>query len=478
MLSAIFGGEEGFLVLLALPGLVTLAGTHLLLRRRAARPLMWALWASCAVGILAVTLWSSGPVGGTGVCVVNRSLTEPFSDTQGRMNIAMFVPVGLFGTLATRRPGLVLISGVLFSAGIETAQAVLPFVARICETGDLIANATGLAIGTAAGTVVTLLRRRPASPSVLRARHVTIGALGTAAVLAGVWVVGITPWVLDRVNHHVPALPADHEQRAAISEELTGAFGDPGPAGEGNEELEAEFSPDTPGTGRITARFGTGLAELSWPDRDRLTVFLVPFDPGFDPADPEAVHGFPVPGAEGPVSTAGEAIAVAVAYAERFHPGLVRGVEPTADPVGADAGSGWLVRWRHHTEDGLLLPTRLDLRIEPSGVLADLWLDRTTVPDPPPVRLTEIEAWEVLDKHLSPRVEDADTADAVLVAERPEDNPDGDEWRAHWLLLMTVGDETIHGVVDAGTGAPVRVDRFSSSPHAPDPADLLTPAAP
>ncbi|GAB3124239.1 hypothetical protein GCM10027160_45430 [Streptomyces calidiresistens] len=474
MLSAIFGGEEGFLVLLAALALVTLVGTHLLLRNRVPRPLMWALSASCAVGILAVTLWSSGSPGETGVCVVNRSVTEPFSDTQGWMNIAMFVPVGLFGTLATRRPGLVLISGVLFSAGIETAQAVLPFVARICETGDLIANATGLVVGTVAGTVVALLRHRPASPSRLPTRHVAIGALGTAAVLAGVWTVGITPWVLDRVNHHVPALAADAGQRAAISEALVGAFGTPVPAGQGDEEMEVEFSPDVPG-GRVTAFFGTGLAELSWPDRDRLRVLLVPADPG----NPDAARGFPVPGAEGPAGTAGEALAVAGAYADRFHADLVRGAEATADPVGADAGGGWLVRWRHRTGDGLLLPTRLDLRIDPNGTLTELWLDRTTIPDPPAVRLAEIEAWEVLEEHLSVRVEDADTADAVLVAERPEDDPYGDEWRAHWLLLMTMGDEMIHGVVDADTGVPVRADRYdSSSPWTPDPAALLAPGDP
>ncbi|WP_173019714.1 VanZ family protein, partial [Streptomyces alkaliphilus] len=233
MLSAVFRGEEVFLVLLAVLGLITLTGTHLALRRRTERPLVWALGATCAVGILAVTLWSSGPTGPSGVCVVNRGVTEPFSDVRGRMNFAMFVPLGLFGTLATRRPGLVLISGVLFSAGIETAQAVLPFVGRICDTGDLIANAGGLAIGTAAGTVVALARRRPTSPAALRTRHVALGATGLTAALVGVWTVGVTPWVLDHVNARTDVIAADAEQRTAIREALVEAFGSPGAIGFG-----------------------------------------------------------------------------------------------------------------------------------------------------------------------------------------------------------------------------------------------------
>ncbi|MEU1896229.1 VanZ family protein [Streptomyces pristinaespiralis] len=88
-------------------------------------------------------------------------MIEAFTTTQGQLNTLLFAPFGLFAVLATRRPVFSAGLGALFTPSVETAQAAMPYVARLCDTDDLATNAAGVLGGMVIGTLVC--RRVPAA---------------------------------------------------------------------------------------------------------------------------------------------------------------------------------------------------------------------------------------------------------------------------------------------------------------------------
>src|SRR5690606_21032490 len=101
------------------------------------------------------TTWTTGSFGDSAVCVVNKDILEPFRGIQGLLHAGMFVPSRLLGVMATRRPALVALLGVLLSAAIETLKGSASVVGRLCDTSDLVANSTGVLAGTAFGMILT-----------------------------------------------------------------------------------------------------------------------------------------------------------------------------------------------------------------------------------------------------------------------------------------------------------------------------------
>ena len=78
------------------------------------------------------------------------------------LNIALFIPLGLAIAWLPSSPRKV---GIAFAAvvapfAIEILQALLPALARGCQSGDVIDNLTGLAIGLVAGSAVGWLATR------------------------------------------------------------------------------------------------------------------------------------------------------------------------------------------------------------------------------------------------------------------------------------------------------------------------------
>jgi len=77
---------------------------------------------------------------------------DPLGDI---FNVALFLLPALFIVVAVRKPVLVLLGGILFSAGIEVVQQLLrPVLSRACDINDWIANSTGAAAGVAIAVVV------------------------------------------------------------------------------------------------------------------------------------------------------------------------------------------------------------------------------------------------------------------------------------------------------------------------------------
>lgn len=119
-------------------------------------------WILCALSLVPVVLLTLVP---TQREVFERCAVGWVLPTFGRVellaNVLLFVPPVLLAGVATRRPPLALLGGVLASAGIEAVQALLPVLGRSCDTNDWLSNAIGAALGAALATVALVLARRP-----------------------------------------------------------------------------------------------------------------------------------------------------------------------------------------------------------------------------------------------------------------------------------------------------------------------------
>ncbi|WP_430593192.1 VanZ family protein [Humidisolicoccus flavus] len=148
-------------LLLALALLLCLAlGTALVFSKRNHRRSLLALTGLSLLGVLALTLIPSGRITANpkfcsfDVIVPSAIGIEPLA------NIALFIPLALFGGLAFRRPLLAGIAAILLSVCIEIAQGALPFLGRACDLQDLLTNAVGAIVGTVLALAIVLLHRQ------------------------------------------------------------------------------------------------------------------------------------------------------------------------------------------------------------------------------------------------------------------------------------------------------------------------------
>lgn len=155
---------------LVLAGLVALAAVAARpLARRTGQPVWLALATLLAAAvILTLTLPPAPghPIGGpttAGLVDCVAALTDPAAwwhgmvDTGNRGervgNVLMFVPLGFFAALLTRRPGRVALVGLVAPAVIEVSQALIGG-GRDCAADDWLNNATGAVLGATAGAML------------------------------------------------------------------------------------------------------------------------------------------------------------------------------------------------------------------------------------------------------------------------------------------------------------------------------------
>lgn len=452
MLSAIFRGHELFIALAVILSLAAGAGTYAAVRGKRERPFIWGLWGACAAATLALTMWSTGDGGGSAICTVNRDIFEPFRHTQGQWNFCLLVPFGLLGVVATRRPGLVAGFSLLLPAAIETIQALAP-IGRACDTSDFVANGAGGLAGTALGAlVIVFLRGTPLPRGTARKGLI---ATGIATALMGAVLYASADLV---VMNHTVAPPATSAQKAAIDQRLREAFG--------GAYRVTGYSVTTTGfedAATVTAYFGNGMAELSWPDQWDFTVQVMS-------ATDEPSGAFSVPGAAAGTAAAKrpvgdkEAVLIARAYADRFAPWGTRNAKVEVARPDDGGPPGWVVSWRRY-EGEVVLPHRFDVRIDEEGRVSELTERKVADPQLPPVRVTEGEAWKTFAKSFPER------ADAI--EEKPDPTlsaqfRDG-EWRVDWLLVATTSTGSLEAAVDATDGsihdpAEIPLARYSEVP--------------
>lgn len=430
MLSAIFRGHELFIALAVILSFAAGAGTYAVVRGERERPFIWGLWGACTAATLALTMWSTGDGSGSAICTVNRDVAEPFRHTQGQWNLCLLVPFGLLGVLATRRPGLVAGLSLLLPAAIETTQALAP-IGRACDTSDLVANGVGGLAGTALGALVIVFRR--GTPLSRAAARRGLLATGIVAALMGAVLFAFADLV---VMNHTVAPPATSAQKAAIDQRLRDAFG--------GAYRATGYSVTTTGfedAATVTAYFGNGTAELSWPDQGDFTVSIMSANAG-------PTKAFAVPGAKRRPANDRDATLIAEAYVDRFARWGTKNSKAHVSRIDDSEKPGRLVYWRRYDGD-VLLPMRLDVRMDGEGRISDLIERKVDDPHLPAVRFTESEAWAIFEQRFDGKAGALEErAEPTLLAQYR-----AGQWRVDWLLSAKTSHASLEAVVDATDGS-------------------------
>ncbi|MFF9870145.1 VanZ family protein [Streptomyces sp. NPDC013953] len=433
MITAVFQHHLAFLTLAITATLVTGAIVYRAAARRLdrAHAAFYGLWASSTVGPIALTTW-----GGSGIlsfrCTINPDVTAAFATTQGQLNVVLFVPFGLFAVLATRRPLFGVAAGVLFTAMVETGQATLRFVTRLCDTDDLATNTAGVLAGATIGALICRKTDYGMPLAQTAVRRATIDGTVASLLIAATWATVIHP-----IRAVLPTTTptASPEQVQAFNTALKDAFDDAYTVDEVN------FHNNIDGTDTLNAPLPDGYAELTWPDREKFTVHFTPINQG------EGTHAYWIPGASRPVHSADEAKQIATSFAQRYAPWALHDSKVVVRPVDTHAKDlGWVVEWRRW-HGKLLMPMRLDILIEPSGRMTDLIARHIEDPKLPQTRIGEDEAWKKLESHHKIKPGQGKRGEPIYLLERR-----AGQWRVHWRLSVEHGGSLHSAIVDATTG--------------------------
>ncbi|GAA4043860.1 VanZ family protein [Streptomyces shaanxiensis] len=434
MIEAVF---QGHLLFLALAISVTIAAgviVYFLGVRRTSRTQATfnGLWASSTVGPVALTSWSGSGVM-TYECAVNPDVLVAFTSTQGQLNILLFAPFGLFAALATRRLLFAVAAGILFTATVETAQATVPFISRLCDSDDLVANTVGAITGAVIGELVSRrLRGGEPMTKVAMRRAMVVGAPILVLIVAA-WIAVIDPTRTVQPSN-VPAASA--VQKRALGDALKKAFG------AGPSVSDALYFNNGDGTAAVTTPLaGGGYAEITWPDREQFTAHFTPSYYG------EGVHAYKIPGVSRRVSSADGAKDIAAKYASAYAPWAIPGSKVTVSAIDESEEIGWMVEWRRW-KAGVLMPMRLSIAIEPSGRVIDLIARHIEDPQLPEAQVNEQKAWGIFDGHFKVEAGQGERAEPIYLAERRDD-----QWRIHWRLSVRNGDTILSAVIDATDGS-------------------------
>ncbi|MCK7623329.1 VanZ family protein [Streptomyces sp. RS10V-4] len=428
MLEAVFKGHLAFIVIAITISIVFGLAVYFASKEKTDRPLHLALWCASIVSVLCLTLWSTGGTQGSGTCVINLNVFEPFGTEQGILNCLMFVPVGFLGVLAARRilPGAA--SGVIASAVIETTQGAIPAIGRACDTSDFVSNSTGSILGALVAFILVRTAHGRLDPWRPKAWRMAITYVSFAVLVGVVWATSIQPRTVAATES---IASADSEQRKAITEVVHQAFGDHYAIG------DVKFAPsDGSASGTIMAILPVGYVQVNWPGQDEITASL-------DMSANGKPSGFPVPGAPSEITSSAQAKDIAIAYAEHHFPWGIPKSDVKVSAVGENAALGWMVSWRRYRND-VLMPMRLDVQIDRTGRVSQL--STRKVPDVlvPAVRIDKQRATQLALKAV-PGCGKAEVGELLAVRK-------GTSWHAVWRILITCEHSSTLTHVNARSG--------------------------
>ncbi|MFJ7592239.1 VanZ family protein [Streptomyces sp. NPDC097617] len=358
-------------------------------------------WA--VAGALSATLYPSHTgASASGICTIGRDVFTPLLAQQGIMNVALFVPAAFFSVLVFRRPAVSVASGVLLSAGIESVQALTSSIGRSCTSEDLIANSLGTAIGVALALALRGMRSALGKADLVQGLRI----LGVGAVvLLAFGAVAITP-VLSEVTELTRATSAQQEVARRTVRDVWGPDarissiqymkGEGAAAGQTLVTLEDGFLNFTDGAVNIT---GSRQAKS-------------------------------LPGVTAkPVRTKEEAVAQAAVFVQARFPWALKDSTTMVDPTTADSGQQ-TVGWRQRV-DGVLMPMRMDVVVDPDGRISAFTGRNELGPAAPPAhRVTAEEARRTAEAQVSA----GSFAGSEILVQK---NAQGD-WETRWLISFTL----------------------------------------
>lgn len=359
MFTAAFQDHYGYLIACLLAA-GAFGGSAWFLARRLGSS--YGIWWGCLVaalsGVLGVTFMGGGPA--SNQCVLNHNFAEPFHTTQGLWNLAMTVPLGMFGLLATRRPLPTLVGVVTLPLAIEFTQATVDGLGRVCDSSDAEMNILGGLLGLAAATAFMAIRRSVDWQG---------GAKVSLIVAAGVLLIGtaVRPMLTYTNIDGTGLSAATTSQRQAVEMAVQQAFGDRYELGHVYEQpcvgapcTNIAFTLLSPAKEHPEA-FANGT--LSWPDKKHLNVLL-------EDSDRSYVMGYPVTGAKKPVNEQ-EAFKIAQSYMRERYPWAEGASIHQTFAVGEKAELGWMTNWRW-LDDKVLMPRMLDVQIDRVGQVSQV----------------------------------------------------------------------------------------------------------
>ncbi|MEU6343741.1 VanZ family protein [Streptomyces sp. NPDC046977] len=433
MLHAVFDGHGRFIAIALLLTLATMAATYTWARRgHHPRPWTTSCFTGSTAAVLLLTFWGSGS-GYVGNCTISRQVSEAFLNDQGLLNVALFVPLGLFGALALRQPVAVALGAGALSLTIEVVQGTVPVVARTCDSSDWVANSTGAALGAALGWGLTAAAARMRVPA-WRGNPRPF-----AWSLAGVLAVDALAGFLLMKLFFVDATSVQYgsaEMRKAAEARTREAFG---------TRLTVGKVQYVPGSKFVVAVIGKGSIMLNWPDDGDFSADFMPYQEGVDSSLVSSITV--VDGLRAPKS-AQDARTIATYYVRQHFPWALPGSRVESRPV-VDGGPGWNVSWRR-TVHGVLMPMRLDVKIDSTGRLFAIRVREVADPvDVPAPQLTEPQARAAArrspDLNLTP---DITIGKGTLALADQEGT-----WHTVWQFPVGIGDGTEQVIgIDSTTG--------------------------
>ncbi|MGY5058290.1 VanZ family protein [Streptomyces sp. 900105755] len=409
--------------------------------KRSDRPVLVGAWTASVIGVLCLTLWSTGGTIGAANCAINFDVFEPFSTLQGQLNAAMFVPTGLLGVLVTRRVLPSVAVAAFLSAFIETTQGALPSIGRACDTSDFITNTAGALLGALCGWLAIKAASRRLSAWTFDAKPTAVTGIAGVLVLGTVWAACIQPRTVDETD---AVRSATDKQKVSVTKAVADAFGDYFPV----KSVQYASSPESK-TGTVIANLPSGFLQMSWPDRADITASL-------DMSDTGAESGFPVHGVTTKPATAQQAREIATIYARQHYPWGVPHSRVQVSAVGDNATLGWLVGYRRYV-NGVLMPMRLDVQVDRAGRISQLSAHEASDVAIAKTSVTKKEAEAAALKEMS-------ACKKATVGELLAVRGDG-AWHAVWRVVVACDDASTVVNVNAHTGAIDSKETFAKQPR-------------
>ncbi|MEU6969803.1 VanZ family protein [Kitasatospora aureofaciens] len=366
---------------------------------------------------LVVTLPSFTPGSAQRVCNVAGPglLHAIFATAPGFLNIVMYVPLGLFGALAFRRPLVNFAACVNLAAATEIFQGIMAN-GRGCDASTMAANSLGALIG--AGIAIGWLKFSGSRTGLGRRDLVR----GSFVLVAGMVFLSI---VLASTLHVLTGDDFVNKRKPSdLAPVLAGRL-----FGQGVQIKGVSLAKDGHS---VTSATDRGTFTFSWPTSQLLS---------FESAD---MHAEPGDLADGELAKRGSS------FAQQWWPYAIKDATPTLRP-GSPEIPARVFNYRR-IRGGVLMPLRIDITIDASGRVLSAAASDFLGPEPdglPPATVSMDEA-----KHGAEGANPgAKATNAFLLIKKVND-----QWRTLWAVNLS-GSKTFGVFVDAASGEIVTPDK-------------------